>query len=49
VACPQIEGTRVPDLLAFMKEHQLEDYLPGPNRNGKPLKYDRDWLLTVSQ
>ena len=46
-ACPHIDGTRVHDLLTFLKDNKLDEYLPGVNRKGKPLKYDRDWLLIV--
>jgi hypothetical protein len=46
-ACPHIDGTLIQDLLGFLEEHGHKDYLPDVNRSGKPLKYDRDWLLTV--
>jgi hypothetical protein len=45
--CPHIDGTRVSDLLTFLKQHKKDEFLPGVNRAGKPLKYDRDWLLVV--
>lgn len=45
--CPQIEGVRINDLIKFMKDNVKDDYLPPETRGGKPLKYDRKWLLTV--
>ena len=47
-ACPHIDGTRVQDLLGFLQKNKFDDYLPGLNSKGKPLKYDRNWLLIVS-
>lgn len=46
-ACPHIEGMRIDDLIAFLTKHKLEAYLPVSTRNGKPPKYDRQWLLNV--
>ncbi len=47
-SCPHIEGARIPDLLNFIRDQKLAEYLPGRNSRGKELKYDRDWLLGVS-
>ncbi len=46
-ACPHIEVVRIEDLIKFLETHSFKDFLPDPNRNGKPLKYSRSWLLTV--
>ena len=48
-ACPHFAGMRIDDLLAFLKTHKLQDYLPTPTRTGSVQKNDRDWLMNVSQ
>jgi len=47
-ACPHIKGMRIEDMLEFMKTQKLEAYMPSYTRTGKPPKYDRQWLLNVS-
>ena len=38
---------RIEDMVKFLGDHGHKDYLPDVTRNGKPPKYDRDWLLVV--
>lgn len=43
-----IKGLRIRDLVDFAIKNGLQLYLPVPTRSGKPPKYHRAWLLTVS-
>ena len=43
-----IKGIRIRDLVAFAHYHGLKPYLLVPTRTGRPPKYHRAWLLTVS-
>ena len=43
-----IKGLRIANLLEFAQSQGLKPFLPVPTRTGKPPKYHRSWLLTVS-
>ena len=45
---PHVKGLRIEQILQFIKDQGSEAFLPPPTKNGKPIKYSRDWLIKVS-
>jgi hypothetical protein len=49
MVAPMIQGLRLTDLVAFLRHHALQDFLPSKTRKGKDPKIDRTWLVNVSE
>ena len=47
-SCPQVEGAYIDNLLKFLRDQKMQDYLPPKTRKGKELTMDRSWLLSVN-
>ena len=48
-ASPDIQGMSIENLVDFINKQNLDSFFPNPTRNDKPQKYDRQWLLNVSE
>ena len=44
---PSVKKLRTEDLLRFVKDNGGEPYLCPPKKSGKPVMYNRKWLIVV--